>query len=163
MATVLFPAGVLGLAVTMLVAHARSWQRARARRMNAADLVFRHGQFRRRMQASSLLALVAPTMLVGARVSPDRSPKLFVALWIVVMLATCWIAWLAVLDAVASSRHFHRLNRERTDDRARLKRELDRLLAEARAARAAAGTAPNENGKNLGFTVDGPPQAGNGQ
>ncbi len=109
MAGMLFPAGVLGLAVAMLVAHRASWQRAQARLRNAVDLTFRYHQFRRRMQASSLLALVAPTMLVGMRVSPDRSPRLFVALWLLVMLATCWIGWLAILDAIASTRHFHRL------------------------------------------------------
>jgi hypothetical protein len=163
MATILFPAGVLGLAVTMLVAHARSWQRARERRLNAADLVFRHGQFRRRMQASSLLALVAPTMLVGARLSPDRSPRVFVVLWLMVLLATCWIAWLAIVDAVASSRHFHRIIRERSADRVRLKGELDRLMTEARAARTTADAAPSENGPNLGLVAENQPPSGDGQ
>ena len=71
-------------------------------------------------------------MLVGLRISPDRSPRLFVVLWLLVMLATCWIAWLAVLDAIASSRHFHSLGRERGAARERFKREFERILSEAR-------------------------------
>jgi len=130
-ATLLFPAGVLTLGVTMLVAHARSWRRARARTTAANDLAFRHGQFRRRMQASSLLAMVGPTMLVGLQVPPDRSPRVYVALWFTVLLATCWIGWLALVDAVASARHFRRLSRERAAARAKLKSELNRILADA--------------------------------
>jgi hypothetical protein len=144
MTAVFVPAGVLGLALTMLVAHARTWRRARARRLSAADFMFQEGQFRRRMQASSLLALVAPTMLVGVRVPAHESPKIFMALWLVVALATCWVAWLAFLDALASARHFHRLSRERSIDRARLRSELDRLIAQTRVSRAVADIAPSE-------------------
>ncbi|HVU86294.1 MAG TPA: hypothetical protein VHD36_03170 [Pirellulales bacterium] len=129
MAGVLFPAGVLGLAVAMLVAHRASWQRAQARIRNAVDLAFRYSQFRRRMQSSSLLALIGPTMLVGMQLSPDRSPKLYVTLWLMVTLATCWIGWLAVVDAVASARHFRRLGRERAIARDGLKREFERIIA----------------------------------
>jgi hypothetical protein len=136
MISMLFPAGVFGLALTMLVAHGRSWRRARTQPLNDSDRSFREGQFRRRMQASSLLALVAPTMLLGLRISPERSPKVFVALWLMVLVTTCWVAWLAILDAVASSLHFRRLSSERATTRARLKAELDRILADAQARRA---------------------------
>jgi hypothetical protein len=136
MAGVLFPAGVLGLAVAMLVAHRASWHHAQLRIRNAVDLAFRHSQFRRRMQSSSLLALIGPTMLVGMRLSPERSPKLYVALWLMVTLATCWIGWLAVVDAMASARHFRRIGRERALARDGLKREFERIIA----AQSSAGT-----------------------
>jgi hypothetical protein len=135
MISMLFPASVFGLALTMLVAHGRSWRRARTQSLNHSDRAFRAGQFRRRMQASSLLALVAPTMFVGLRISPDRSPKVFVALWLMVLISTCWVTWLAILDAVASSLHFRRLSQERATTRARLKGELDRILAESQERR----------------------------
>jgi len=132
MVSILFPAGVLGFAVTMLLAHARNWRRAKSRLTSDAERLFRHHQFWRRMQTSSLLALVAPTMLVGLRVSPERSPRLFVILWLLVILTTCWIGWLAILDAVASSRYFRRLSQERAAARAHLKREFEQILAATR-------------------------------
>jgi hypothetical protein len=138
MAVMIFPAGVLGLAVAMLVAHRASWQRAKTRLRNAVDLSFRYHQFRRRTRASALLALVAPTMLVGLRVSPDRSPRIFVALWLLVTLATCWIGWLAILDAMASARHYRSLARERAAARAGLRNEFERIVAAHAQAKASA-------------------------
>jgi hypothetical protein len=81
------------------------------------------------MQSSSLLAMIAPTMLVGLRLSPERSPRIFVALWLLVTLATCWICWLAVLDAVSSARHFHRLARVRAATREGLKHDFAQIIA----------------------------------
>ncbi len=132
MVSILFPAGVLGFAVTMLLAHARNWQRAKHRLTSEAERLFRQHQFWRRMQTSSLLALVAPTMLVGLRVSPERSPKLFVILWLLVVLATCWIGWLAILDAVASGKYFRRQILERAVARDHLKQEFERILTAVR-------------------------------
>jgi hypothetical protein len=141
MAGVLFPAGVLGLSVAMLLAHRASWQRAQARIRNAVDLAFRQSQFRRRMQSSSLLALIAPTMLVGMRLSPQRWPKLYVALWLLVTLGTCWIGWLAFLDAMASARHFRQVGRERAMIRDGLKQEFERIIAARKPASTDDGTA----------------------
>ncbi|MES1213618.1 MAG: hypothetical protein ABUL64_03445 [Singulisphaera sp.] len=129
MVGILFPAGVLGLALTMLLAHRASWRYSQARIRDAVDLAYRHSQFRRRMQASSLLALLAPTMLVGMRLSPEQSPKIYVALWLVVTLATCWIGWLAIADALASARHFRRVARDRANTREGLKREFEAIIA----------------------------------
>ena len=130
--SILFPICVLGLALAMLVAHVRSWVRMQAHTLNAEERLFRDNKFRRRMQASSLLALVAPTMLAGQRVAPMESPWIFVSLWAAVALATCWIGWLAILDAIASGRHFRRLSRERAETRARLKSEMEHIVADAR-------------------------------
>jgi len=134
MASVLFPVGVLGIAVTMLVAHRRTWQIARARQLDAADRAYRRNQFVRRVQASSLLAIVAPAMFLGGRLQPQQSPKLFVALWGMIVVVTCWVVWLAIVDALASTRHFCRLSRERAAARQRLRQELDELVAQAQGA-----------------------------
>jgi hypothetical protein len=134
MSSVLFPVGVFGLALTMLVAHRRSWRIAQARALDAVDRAYRRRQFVRRVQASSLLALVAPAMFLGGRIEPAQSPRLFVALWGTIVVVTCWVGWLAILDALASTRHFHRLGRERAAARQRLRKELHELAAEAHAA-----------------------------
>ena len=134
MSSVLVPVGVLWLAVTMLVAHRRSWQMARARELDATDRAYRRDQFVRRVQASSLLALVAPAMFLGGRVEPEQSPKLFVALWGAIVVVTCWVVWLAILDALVSTRHFRRLSQERAAARQALTEELEQLVAEAHAA-----------------------------
>ena len=96
------------------------------------------------MQASSLLAMIAPTMLV-VRMSAAESPRIFVALWLVVTLATCWVLWLAFVDAVASGRHFYRLSRQRSTDRARLKAELDRIVAASARNKPGLNPARSEN------------------
>ncbi len=134
MTAVLFPAGVLGLAIAMLVSHLRTWRTVRGKTLEPADQAYRHEQFRRRIQASSLLALVGPAIFVGQQVIPEQSPRMFMALWLAVALATFWILWLALVDAVASGRHFRRLSLVRRTARARLRQELDDLAARARAA-----------------------------
>lgn len=136
MTAVLFPAGVLGLAITMLVSHTRTWHSVRIRPLDAIDRTYRHEQFRRRIQASSLLALLGPAIFVGQQVIPEQSPRLFMTLWLAVLVASCWIVCLALLDAVASGRHFHRLSITRRADRTRLRQELDDLVAQARARKA---------------------------
>jgi hypothetical protein len=152
MVGVLFPAGVMGLALTMLFAHSRSWRLAQSRSLEPAERDFRHAQFLRRMQSSSLLALIAPTMLVGLRISSAQSPRLFVALWLLVTLGTCWIGWLAVLDAIASGKHFKRVSQDRAAVRARLKSEFARILAETERGPAprSASAEPAETSGELG-------------
>ncbi|MBI2826188.1 MAG: hypothetical protein HYX69_16025 [Planctomycetia bacterium] len=130
MTIALFPAGVLGLALAMLAAHRRAWRAAQARVLDAADRAYRLNQFRRRMKSSTLLALLAPPILVGQLIVPSESPVMFVAIWLGVALMTLWIGLLAVVDTVASGRHFRRLHHEQQVARARLKIEVDRLLAE---------------------------------
>ncbi len=82
------------------------------------------------MQASSLLALLGPALIVGHRISPQQLPRLFVGYWIGVALLTIWIGLLAAGDALATGQHFSLKKRRGGDARTRLQAEL----AQARAS-----------------------------
>ena len=125
-AWLLFPALVTALALTMLIMHRRSWRALQSRPLDASQRDYHRRRYRRRVQASSLLALVGPALFVGHRIPPRELPRLFIGYWIVVALVTVWIGLLALGDAVASGRHFSLLRRQRTAARAQLQAELAR-------------------------------------
>jgi hypothetical protein len=128
-AWLLFPALVTALALTMLIVHRRAWRALQSRSLDACEFDYHHRRFRRRVQASSLLALVGPALVVGHRIPPREWPWLFVGYWILVVLVTAWIGLLALGDAVASGRYFSLLRRQRTATRAELQDEISRVRA----------------------------------
>ena len=130
--SIFFPIAVFALALAMLAAHTRSWHRSQASPLPAAEMAFRRSRYGRRMQTSFLLALVGCAMLAGYDVLAEQHPWVFVGLWGTVAVATCWIVGLAIVDAVASGRHYHRIISERSTVHAELKAEMERIIAEAR-------------------------------
>ena len=125
----LFPALVTALAVTMLLVHRRSWRALQSRPLDARERDYHRRRFRRRVQASALLALVGPALFVGYHIPPRELPWLFVGYWTGVTLVTVWIGLLALGDAVASGRHFSLLRRQRIVTRAQLQAEITRARA----------------------------------
>jgi hypothetical protein len=130
LAWLLIPGLVTALAVVMIVGHRRAWEAQRGRRLEPGDQRYLARRYRRRMQASSLLALLGPALFVGHRISPQQLPRLFVGYWIGVALVTIWIGLLAAGDALATGQHFSLKKRRGIDARARLQAEL----AQARAS-----------------------------
>lgn len=138
-AWLLFPVVVTALALVLLVVHRRSWRMLQERSLDACEHDYHYRRYRRRVQASSLLALIGPALFVGYCIPPRELPWLFIGYWMVVILITAWIGLLAFGDAVASGRHFSLLRRQRTAVRATLHGEI----AERRATLTSDGQEPS--------------------
>ncbi|HID78528.1 MAG TPA: hypothetical protein EYP56_21370 [Planctomycetaceae bacterium] len=126
---VVMPLVLLGFATALLVAHVRAWQRVRCRadQLGVRELAFRRSQFRRRMQTSAMLAVLAIGLLVGRWIqSPPVAPLIFLIYWMVVLLLVIWMGLLAVADIASTKHHYGRIRDGYVIEQARLEAELRR-------------------------------------
>jgi hypothetical protein len=126
----LFPILLGLLAVTWIVRHVRAWRVVQAEERDPVERDFQWRRFRRRMQASAILVLVAAAMFVGLLISYREQPSQFVYVWCGVVALVAWLVVLALADAVSSRLHVHRLHRDHRIQRARLEAEVARLRRE---------------------------------
>ena len=123
-ATLLFSLFLAGVAAALIVSHLLAWRRATGRDLDERERTFVWRQFRRRMQASVMIAMVAVALPVGVWV-PMRA-VVFAGFWLVVVLVVLWIALLALADVIASRHHFGRIQHEQIIEHAKLHGELHR-------------------------------------
>jgi hypothetical protein len=103
------------ISLVFVVSHLVSWRRFGEREEAEPEYEtrFRRNQFRRRLQASVMLGLVAAAMVLGtAFISSDDQPRTFLGLWTGVLLTVLWVILLAGADLIATRRHANRLRRE---------------------------------------------------
>jgi hypothetical protein len=124
--SLLFPTLLFLGAAALLAWHMRTWRTVNQQERDETERDFQWRRFRRRMQASGLLALVAVAMAVGVSIPWQRFPSLYVFYWYAVMALVAWLCALAVADVVASRAHLARLRREHLVAQARLAAEVDR-------------------------------------
>jgi len=132
---------LLGCAVGLMVSHHRAWRLARENETDENELDFRWRQYRRRMQTSAMMGILAVAVSFGQLIS--EPPVLVVAFWAGVMLFVVWIALLAAADYISSRHHFARLEHDYIIEQAK-------LHAEARRIRSVQGNGcrPKKYGKN---------------
>jgi uncharacterized membrane protein (DUF4010 family) len=126
----LFPILLALLAIGWIVRHVRAWRVVRAEERDPVERDFEWRRFRRRMQASAILVLVAAAMFVGLLISYREHPSQFVYVWCGVVALVAWLVILALADAVSSRLHVSRLHRDHRIERARLEAEVARLRRE---------------------------------
>jgi hypothetical protein len=129
--TVLLVSVLLLLAsVGLLFSHVNSWQAAQRQSLDADEYDYRRRQFRRRMQTSAMLGLLAIAMPVGYVLTVWLRLDLFVFLfWTAMMALACWIALLALTDIWATKHHFGRLRHACLVEQAKLQAEIRRIQA----------------------------------
>lgn len=134
------PIAVSSVGVVLLAAHVISWQRARTN-ADAVDSPRPAWQFRRRVAASSLVALLGPLMLLALQTNPAVEPLRYLFLWCCVSAGVVALLALAAADVMASRRSLRALGAQRRAARERLVGEAHklRLAAEARRAQTAEG------------------------
>ena len=129
----LFSLSLLVVAGAWIVSHLKSWRAARGRQdLSEAERLFLGRRFRRRMQASSMLALLALAVFAGQMIPYRRYPSLFVWFWFGVLLLVIWVFLLALADALANRQHLRELQRDRLVAEAQLRAELSRLQTQQR-------------------------------
>jgi hypothetical protein len=123
----LVPLLLLAGAAALIAAHLRAWRAAQRRELDSADLEFRRRQFRRRMQTSAVLALLALALLAGQWLVPWINSKLYAIIyWSAVLAVLGWVGLMAVVDLVATHYHYTRLRQHCQVEQAKLKVQLQR-------------------------------------
>ena len=117
-------------AAGLMLSHVYSWRGFQAQESDAEETAFRRRQFRRRMQTSAMLGLLALAVLVGYTLTLRMPSSRFTPIyWIVVMGMACWVGLLAIIDMWATRRYFGRLRHRCTVEQARLQAEIRRIQA----------------------------------
>jgi hypothetical protein len=114
---------LMGLSGVLLDSHRRSWRSAQQdAELSDRDRRFALGQYRRRMQASSIIGGLGAA--IGMSPIIPRTP-LWIAVYLASLVGACaCILILALLDLVASQQNFRRLRSEQLTAEAKLAREL---------------------------------------
>jgi sterol desaturase/sphingolipid hydroxylase (fatty acid hydroxylase superfamily) len=121
-------------AAGLMAWHVRAWRAQRLRKLEPNERDFLRRQFRRRMQTSAMLALIAATLPVGqwlvqmgAENKGTNWPKWAIAFWGLVILLVVWVGFLALADLWATRLFFGRLRHRYWLEKTRLEAELRRI------------------------------------
>jgi hypothetical protein len=108
----------------LLILHTRSWRKSRRLSLETPELEFRRRQYRRRMQSSAMLGILAIAFSLAPYIKGP--PWLILAYLIAVVVVTLWMGALAVTDALASRAHFNRLQESDMNEQLKLKQQIRR-------------------------------------
>ena len=114
-------------AVVMMISHVRSWRAARQQELDAEEFDYRRRQFRRRMQTSAMLGVLAVAMLVGYVLTLWLGSRVFaLAFWSAIILVVLWTCLLALVDMWATKHYFGRVRHDTLVEQAKLRAEIRR-------------------------------------
>jgi ABC-type xylose transport system permease subunit len=114
-------------AAGLMALHVRAWRRCQRQQLAARELDYRRRQFRRRMQTSALLGVLAAAIFLGSLITGP--PLVMLAFWGAALLVAIWVLLLAAADVVATRFHFGRLRADYLIEQAKLQAEIRRLRA----------------------------------
>lgn len=132
---------VILLSSGLTVWHIRSWEAAREEDLDKPEREYRWDQFRRRVKASTLLALVGVAMMGSTLISNQVALAFF---WVGVICLLLWIVLIAILDVAATRRYFSAMRRDHKTQRAELEAEIHRLQRRESNGHASVGEGPLE-------------------
>src|SRR5262249_32807751 len=124
---ILIPLALLALACSLVMGHVRAWRVVQREEPDEADLAYSYRQFRRRVQTSALLGLLAIGLCVGQLIPAQRHPTFYMLFWFGMLLLLAWMVLLALGDLVLGRQHVAKLKLERRIAEAQLNAELDRI------------------------------------
>jgi len=115
-------------ALGLMAMHVRTWRLAQAGKPEAEELDYRYRQFRRRIQSSALLGLMAAAIFAGQWIPVGRV-LLTCFFWGGVLLGLCWVGLLALADIWATKHYFGRLRQTYVIEQAKLHAQARRIQA----------------------------------
>lgn len=122
----LFALALVTASAALVVWHVRSWRLMRVDLPCGDERDYRWRQFRRRMQASSLVGVLGLAVYLGYLIPHDAMPRFFLAFWLMVICCVLWLAMLASIDFLAT-RHYYSNRRSAIEvERAAWQAEIDR-------------------------------------
>ncbi len=105
--------------------HLKTWKTASVNTDDARVLDFHWRQFRRRMQCSAMLILLALAVFVGQWITTPA--WLVILFWCGTLLIVLWLGLLAVADIIMTVHHFQGLRADCMVEQAKLKAEAKRI------------------------------------
>jgi cell division protein FtsW (lipid II flippase) len=119
---------LLSAALGLMYWHARSWRRAQSADLPADELDFYRRQFRRRIQTSAMLGILAALIFAGELLTKwIDSQVFFIIYWAATLLLVLWLALLAAADIWATKYHFGQLRQKCLIEQAKLHAEIRRV------------------------------------
>ncbi len=115
--TALFSLGLLLLAAVLVYSHWHGWRQSQDVAGDEEELDFHWRQFRRRMQASVMLAVVGLVLPLHTFI---RTPVLMTVFLFGLLVLVLWIVALAVADYVACRRRLTQIEDDERIERAKL-------------------------------------------
>ena len=113
----------------MMISHVRAWRTSRQQPLDADELNYRRRQFRRRMQTSAMVGVLAVALSTGHFLAFWIHSDWFeLGFWGVTMLVACWLILLALVNLWATKRHFARQHDRGLVEQVRLAAEARRLM-----------------------------------
>lgn len=122
-ANLLMAAPLCGLGAGLLVWHIYAWRQQRSGETDPAELDFAWRQYRRRMQASSMMVVLGLAILASGLIE-SRLTAIFY--WAGVLLLVLWMGTLALADIFATQHHLGREKQRVLLERKRLEAEFNR-------------------------------------
>ncbi len=121
---------LLSAALGLMYWHVLSWRRSQAADLGPGELDFYRRQFRRRIQTSAMLGILAIGLSVGELLTGRISSQLFfIVYWAAILLLVAWVALLAGADIWATKYHFGQLRQKCLIEQAKLQAEIRRVQA----------------------------------
>jgi hypothetical protein len=112
----MYPTTILGMALlafsgVLIRIHLRTWRAAAAGDLSQRDREFAWRQFRRRMQSSAMIGIAAVTIIAAPYVTSAASPLVSLFYLIGLFVLVLWVVLLAMVDVIATHRHYVMLQR----------------------------------------------------
>jgi hypothetical protein len=115
-------------ALGLMYWHVRSWRSAQSAELAPGELDFYRRQFRRRIQTSAMLGILAIGLFAGELLNLWISSQVFFAIyWGGALLLVLWVALLAAADIWATKYHFGQLRQKCLIEQAKLQAEIRRV------------------------------------
>lgn len=119
---------LLGCAAALMVAHVRTWRNAVGSAATREELDYRRRQYRRRMQTSAMMAILAVALFVGEWLTGMVASRWFaIVYWLAMLVVVGWVCLLALADVLATKFHYDRVRHGYMLERAKLEGELRRF------------------------------------
>jgi hypothetical protein len=118
---------LLVCAAGLMLLHVRTWRSVQRLPLDDRERNYRWTQYRRRMQTSAMLGLLAIAIFGGSLITGP--PLAILLFWAAVLVVVCWMALLAVVDMVSTKLHFGRLEQHYVLEQAKLQAEMRRIRA----------------------------------
>ena len=117
-------------AAGLMFSHVRTWRRFRELELEPEEFDYRRRQFRRRMQTSAMLGLLAIAIFVGELlVAWSDSVWFGMSFCVGMLIVVIWVGLLAAVDIFATKHHYNRLRQSYVIEQAKLQAELRRIQA----------------------------------
>jgi hypothetical protein len=130
LSSLLISALLLIAALALMYWHVSSWRKAQTSDLAADELDFYRRQFRRRIQTSALLAVLAIMIFVGELLGLWITSRLFLIIyWAAALVLVAWVCLLAAADVWATKYHFGQLRQKCLIEQAKLHAEVRRVQA----------------------------------